>query len=182
MKHASAVLSLFVVFTLALPLSAQQGVRLSPSSAVYGRLEPKVLAPVVADNAQTDEELPPLTTYTGKFVVNFTITISSSVPTGTTIACDVGVLVIDVAGDISDDLSVTATRSGSTATCSVTLPYSWNVTAATDTVYVSYDVSAPPQPLTSTSTYPRRYTAHPISKITVPANGATTTYAVTPTI
>ncbi len=182
MKHASAVLSLLVVVTLALPLSAQQGVRLSPSTAVYGRLEPKVLAPVVADNGQSDEEFLPLTTYTGKFVVNFTITISSAVPTGTTIACDVGVLVIDTAGDITDDLAVTATRNGSTATCSVTLPYSWSLTAATDTVYVSYDISAPPQPLASTSTYPRRYTAHPISKITVPANGATTTYTVTPTI
>jgi hypothetical protein len=180
MKHTNVVLSLLAVFTLALPLAAQQAVRLSPSSAVYGRLEPKVLAS--ADNEPTDEELPPLTTYTGKFVVNFTITISSSVPTSTTIACSVGVVVIDVAGDLSEDLSVTATRNGSTATCSVTLPYSWSLTAATDTVFVSYDVSAPPQPLTSTSTYPRRYTAHPISKITVPTSGSTTTYAVTPTI
>jgi hypothetical protein len=92
------------------------------------------------------------------------------------------VIVIDAAGDISDSLATTATRSGSTATCSVTLPYSWAVSAQSDTVYVSYDVSAPPQPLVSTSTFPRRYTAHPISKITVPANAATTTYAVAVTI
>jgi hypothetical protein len=125
---------------------------------------------------------PPLTTYTGKFVVNFTITISSSVPTSDTIACDVDVIVIDASGDITDDLSVSATRSGSTATCSVTIPYSWAVTSTTDAVYVAYDVSAPPQPLVSSSTFPRRYSAHPIAKITVPANGATTTYNITPTI
>jgi hypothetical protein len=184
MKRLAVVLTICFLTLASLPLSGQQ----APGAlvrSVYGRLDSRLgrtpsLDP--PDNAGTEELLPPLTTYTGKFVVNFTITISSAVPTGDTIACDVDVIVIDAAGDLTDDLSVAATRSGSTATCSVTLPYSWAVTSASDTVYVAYDVSAPPQPLVSSSTFPRRYSAHPIAKITVPATGATTTYTVTPTI
>jgi hypothetical protein len=183
MKKLVAILSMCALTLATLPLSGQQ----APGAlvrSVYGRMDPRLgVSPLLQQGAlQTEGEEPPLTTYTGKFVVNFTITISSGVPTSDTIGCDVDVIVIDATGDITDDLSVSATRSGATATCTVTLPYSWSVTSSTDTVYVAYDISAPPQPLVSTSTFPRRYSAHPISKITVPANGATTTYNVTPTI
>jgi hypothetical protein len=182
MKRISAVILACALCCLTLPLFGQQGPG-SLARSVYGRMDPRIgEPPSFRDTPEDAEVLPPLTTYTGKFVVNFTITISSSVPTSDTIACDVDLIVIDASGDITDDLSVSATRNGSTATCTVTIPYSWAITSTSDAVYVAYDVSAPPQPLLSTSTFPRRYSAHPIAKITVPANGATTTYNITPTI
>jgi hypothetical protein len=79
-------------------------------------------------------------------------------------------------------LSVAATRSGSTATCSVSIPYSWRVSSASDDVYISYDISAPPQPLVSGSAFPRRYSGQPVATITIPASGTTTTYSIAATI
>jgi len=151
-RNVTIFAALLTLLLLTASMAAQDSTR-SPIPIVYGRLIPRTfeMPPVIDGIGSDDTDVPPpLTTFTGKFVVTFTITISSAVPTSTTIACNVGVIVIDAAGDISDSLATTATRSGSTATCSVTLPYSWAVSAQSDTVYVSYDVSAPPQPLVST--------------------------------
>jgi len=182
-----ALLGIYVLVTLALPLSSQEGSSAVPR-AVYGRLDPRTgiftpLRQLPAVNPEADaEEPPPTTTYTGKFVLNFTITITSAIPTGTVIACDGNATLVDSTGDESDSLSNSAVRSGSTATCSVTIPYSWAVTSTSESVYVTYDISAPPQPLSSSATFPRRYSSHPLAKITVPANGATTTYTISATI
>lgn len=184
MKALRVVVAVCALLALALPLYSQQANSQAPYGMV-GRLDLRTglftpIGPV--PNALTSEEPPPLTTYTGKYVVNFTITISSAIPTTTAIACNVSVTVIDATGQLSDSLAASATRSGSTATCSVTLPYSWLITSSSDAVYVNYDVSAPPQPLVSSSPFPRRYSARPIATTTVPASGATTTYTITTTI
>jgi hypothetical protein len=187
MKRFLAILGVYALVILALPVASQEGAA-TGAHGIYGHWDPttgifKPAHQVPLDNASANgEAMPPTSTYTGKFVVNFTVTISSAIPTGDTIGCNVSVTLVDTAGDTTDSMAVSATRSGSTATCSVTIPYSWQVTSTTDPVYVSYDISAPPQPLVSTSSFPRRYTTHPISKITVPLNGATTTYTITTTI
>jgi len=184
MKRACAVLGVFALVALALPLSSQQGPK--NVRGIYGTWDPStgIFMPIhQAPAPNSDAEgVEPLTTYTGKIVVNFTITITSAISTSTTIACDANVTVVDLTGQLTDSLSTSATRSGSTATCTVTIPYSWSVSSTSDSVYISYSLSAPPQPLVSTSVFPRRYSGHPISTITVPANGATTTYNITDTL
>lgn len=185
MNKLFVALGTCVLVAIAVPLLSQN----SKSAAVrgiYGRWDPTtgVFTPIHPAPAAIGEgeEAPPTTLYTGKIVVNFTLTITSAIPTGDTIACSVNVDVVDTTGSITDSLASSAVRSGSTATCSVTIPYSWNITTTSDSVYVTYDVSAPPQPLVSGSTFPRRYSGRPVSTITVPANGATTTYNLTDTL
>jgi hypothetical protein len=185
-KRLFAVLGVCVIAVLALPLSSQQGA--TAVRGIYGRWDPKtgIFTPIRQASANSADGgevgLPPTTLYTGKFVVNFTITISSAIATTTTIACNVDVVVVDSTGELTDSLATSATRSGSTATCSVSIPYSWELSSASDLVSISYDVSAPPQPVVSTSVFPRRYSAHPITTITVPATGSTTTYTITDTM
>jgi hypothetical protein len=182
-KKLLVVLGACALIAIAVPLLSQ-----NPRSAlvrgIYGHWDPNtgIFTPIHQASAVAEGEEPPTTTYTGKIVVNFTLTITSAIPTTDTIACNVNLDVVDTTGSITDSLSTSATRSGSTATCSVTIPYSWNITTTADDVYITYDVSAPPQPLVSTSAFPRRYSGRPVATITVPANGATTTYTVTDTL
>jgi hypothetical protein len=184
-KKLLAILGACALVALAVPLLSQNP-RSTSVRGIYGRWDPNtgIFTPVHEAPARLPEgeELPPTTTYTGKIVVNFTLTITSAIPTTDTIACNVSADVVDATGSITDSLSTSATRSGSTATCSVTIPYSWNITTTADDVYITYDISAPPQPLVSTSAFPRRYSGRPVATITVPANGATTTYNLTDTL
>jgi len=118
-----------------------------------------------------------VTPTTGQFVFNFTITLSSTIPTTTTIGC---VAQVSVTGDksipgILEIEGSTATRSGSTATCAVTIPYSWNlVNPSTDKVGIVYTIEAPVQG--GVYTVPYRQTHENLGTILVPANGATTTF------
>jgi len=122
-----------------------------------------------------------VTTFAGKFVVNFTITVSSAIATTDKVACSVNASLSDniVGGGnfIVEEVEVAGTRSGSTVTCKATLPYSWNlVTPTTDTVSLTYSISSTP------GTSPFRLSSQGIANIKVPANGATTTETVTATI
>lgn len=76
---------------------------------------------------------------------------------------------------------VAATRSGSTATCTVKVPYSWTLSDATsDTVSLEFDVVVPTALITSNTT-PGRFSSR-TSTIPMPANGATTDETVDVTI
>jgi hypothetical protein len=90
------------------------------------------------------------TLITGKLLVNFTFTIAaaSNVPPTAPILCG---LQMSVAGTdqtgVSDFVAetdqATATRSGSTATCQVVIPYTWNLyVPASDTVTISGSATA----------------------------------------
>ena len=185
MKKLLALLGMCALVAIAVPLVSQNP-KAASVKGIYGQWDPNtgIFTPIhqAPTPVAEGEEAPPTTVYTGKIVVNFTLTITSAIPTTTPIACNVATDVVDTTGSISDSLSTSATRSGSTATCSVTIPYSWNITSTSDGVYITYDISAPPQPLLSSSPFPRRYSARPVATITVPANGATTTYTVTDTL
>lgn len=184
MKRFFVIPGVCMLITLVLPLSSQQGA--TAPRGIYGQWNPKtgIFTPIrqAPVNNADDAEPPPVTVYTGKIVVNFTITITSAIPTTTAIACNVNAVVVDSTGELTDSLATSATRSGSTATCSVTIPYSWSISSTSDLVSIAYDVSAPPQPNVASSPFPRRYSAHPVATITIPANGATTTYAIADTI
>lgn len=123
----------------------------------------------------------------GTLVVNFTIAVKSAIPTASPILCEVGAAMYEKLPEsgyniIADSASVAATRTGATARCKVTIPYSWAVlNPANATVHVSYSVTA-----SKTSTPPTgllsRSTSDTIGSIALPANGATTTLAVNPTL
>ena len=75
------------------------------------------------------------------------------------------VVVADPNGPISDLVTGTATRSGSTATCTLLIPYEWILQTLTDKVTLSVSVSA------VTRVHTRQ-----LATFTVPANGVTTSF------
>jgi hypothetical protein len=146
-------------------------VQIDPTTGQFRLLQPDV------------EVLPLATPITGKFVVNFKITVASTLPATDVISCGVSSTLLDVGStfEIFETATVAATRSGSTATCTVTLPYSWTLlTSTTDMVLLSYEILAPAT--TVGSPLPNRSSNHGFANIHVPASGATTTFNLTPTI
>jgi len=118
---------------------------------------------------------------TGTIVVNFTITIKSALPATALINCGVSATVADVSGlgvnVISEGATVVGTRTGNTAKCTVTIPYSWTIlNPAVATVGLAYDLSA--SKATATAGLLSRSSSGSIASIPVPANGSTTTQTV----
>jgi hypothetical protein len=129
-----------------------------------------------------------LTTFGGTFVFKITITVkSTNIPTDT-IACAAGVGVIDqntttfvVTGNWEEGAAVAAVRSGSTATCTVTIPYSWSLAnGGTDMVNPDYAIEVPGS--SANPPLPARQNSHSLASMHVPANGSTTTITVAATI
>lgn len=123
----------------------------------------------------------------GTFVVNFTITVNATISSTANIGCQASAEVSDGPSGaknlIRETASVVATRSGSTATCSVNIPYSWILTtASTDKVVLGYIITAPvevPAGMPSQQ-YPQRISAQPrYASIAIPASGTTTTEDLT---
>jgi hypothetical protein len=81
-----------------------------------------------------------------------------------------------------EEASVIATRSGSTATCTVNIPYSWGLAnASTDLVGLDYVIIAL-NPTAGSIGQPGRDHTHILADIKVPTNGTTTTINVAATI
>jgi hypothetical protein len=119
---------------------------------------------------------------TGTYTIDFTITLASTVPTSDEIGCTLELEVTgDKVGTIVETAGAVATRSGSTATCSVKIPYSWNLnTPTTDKLYVLYAISSPVN-YTTGSPLPTRASHVNVPATTVPATGSTTTLAIAAT-
>jgi hypothetical protein len=127
------------------------------------------------------------TVYTGKFVFNFTVTVDSVLHGNDYYTCTADVSVDDVGttGDnyYDETAAVSAVRSGTTVTCTVTIPYSWTlVSGSTDMVSIDYAVTVPGPGTPTTQILPSRTTSHTLGSIKVPLSGATTTTAITATM
>ncbi len=119
-------------------------------------------------------------TFTGKFVFSFSITILSSIPATDQIGCFAFASTFDANStrSIFESAAVQAKRAGSTATCTVTIPYSWALSSAsTDTVFRSYEIFVP-----TTGGLPSRGSQQSLASVRVPANGSTTTVTIKATI
>lgn len=182
MGHRLPTLLLFVACLLVPSLWGQST---SPARGIRGYLDPLTGVFHAMPHAATSESEPPATsTFGGKFVFNFTITISSSLSTTAKIGCLASATLEDTStlNFIIESAEVVATKSGSTATCTVNIPYSWTLgSASTDKVTLTYEIFAPVEASTSSS-LPNRVSEQTIGTISVPANGATTTETITATI
>jgi hypothetical protein len=117
---------------------------------------------------------------TGTIVVNFTITIKSAIPTTSPISCGVEATVTEVSAVgvnlIFDTAAVAATRTGNTAKCTVTIPYSWMVSnSATARLSLTYNLALSKP---GTTGLLLRSSVGSIASIPIPANGATTPQTV----
>ena len=82
---------------------------------------------------QDDVDLVTLTTFTGKLVANFTITVDSTIASTGKIACELDAETEDAAtGNFIEESAASAVTRGSATTvaCSVHIPYSWKLGSA----------------------------------------------------
>jgi hypothetical protein len=81
----------------------------------------------------------------GKIVLTLSATLTTTFPTSESFSCGLNATVADVTSGLLfvDTISITATKVGGTLKCTVTLPYSWDLTSPTlDTMDVSYTINA----------------------------------------
>lgn len=130
--------------------------------------------------AATEQDAAAATTFTG--TVNLTITITLKTSGLTNITCTEDVSVTDGTTSprfFSELNTVTATGTGTTRTCKLSIPYSWDLTTqANDNMNTGYSVFAS----TGTTGLPERTSGlSPLDVRKVPANGTITalTAAVT---
>jgi len=184
------VLACVCLVVLSLPLWGQQNA--SENNGVLGYLDPRTgsfrlahVAPV--DDAAAEAAAAAATTRAGKLVFSFTITIASALPTTSNILCSASANLIDDGVSLSalrtiiESATVAATRTGSTAKCTVTIPYSWSlVTPTTDAVSLAYVVQA--TGVTTAAGMVSRDSTQSLGSIAVPLNGATTTHTIAVTL
>jgi len=153
---------------LACAISASAEETKSPAPSVIGFLDPQTgaLLPLMATTSSPEVIAAASTAVTGTLKITGTITLITAIPTTVPVQCSATAIVVgDANGPISDLVSSTATRSGSTATCTLLIPYEWILQTLTDKVTLSVSVSA----LTRVHT-------RQLATFTVPANGVTTSF------
>jgi hypothetical protein len=81
----------------------------------------------------------------GKLILTLTTTLTTSFPTSESFSCGLNATVSDVTSGLtfSDTIFITATKTGNTLTCTVTLPYAWDLVSPTqDVMLVLYTINA----------------------------------------
>lgn len=167
-RRVAAVVAVAGAVLGAVPAHAQAQAQ---AKGIPGFLNPKTGAFTVVPDAPAQPELA-VATYGGTFSLRFTITIVSGGSSTAPITCSGQASTFIGSGTYTnyyETKSVKATRNGSTATCLVSIPYSWQATGS-NTVSLSYTVS-----LTDGSglTISRTSSAN-LASFLQPANGATT--------
>lgn len=148
-----------------------------------------VFIPVHQEAVDAQDALPAtVTPTTGEFVFNFTLTVKSTIPKNAVIGCSAHVSVGETAYAASEMATgIAKLVSGTTYSCSATIPYSWLLSTPTsDSVSITYGTAlqygyqATATNGTATAVEPlsARDSQHSAASIKVPANGATTTEAI----
>jgi hypothetical protein len=128
------------------------------------------------------DNLPPAASFiTGKFVFTITIHVNPGVPTTSKIYCSASATTSEASSFFFDDGAALATRTGGTATCSMTLFYGWFLaTSASDKVAIGVSVTSAIGTL-GTPPYETLESSQSLL-MAVPASGATTPVSVTTAI
>jgi len=186
-SHKLSILFLVVACSLGLNVSLW-GQSAAAAHGIRGYLDPQtgVFHTMPHPAMQDDAEAPALTSFSGKIVTTFTITVDSTIAATAKIGCEVDASVEDIGSGnfISESAAVAVARgSGSTVTCTVTIPYTWKLaTASTDSIALSYTITSPVAVATAAAEFPLRISSQSLPTIKVPATGTTTTETVTATI
>lgn len=154
------------------------------SHGFRGYLDPLNRVVVALPEAQTSMEEPATSPFGGTINFNFTITVKANITSTAKIQCTGMATVLDLSAqnEILEQASVLATRSGTTATCAVTIPYLWNLASGTtDKLTLGYIISAPSEAALTASLPSRNSEQLAFATISIPANGSTTTETLTPT-
>ena len=172
---------------MAVPVVWGQSANSQVRPGVLGYLDPhtgafRPIAPPVEDTAAI--EPPAITVFGG--TLNLTITVTVKSVGITTVVCSAQMSVADnitsgIPRIIEESNSVTATGTGATRTCKLSIPYSWGLaTQASDTMTTSYTVVGAGS---ATNALPNRFSSlSPLDSRKVPANGTITTLTAAVTI
>lgn len=179
----------------AIPTARAQQDKITQDKGVLGYLNPKTGAfTPMAQSVADAEALASITPTTGKFVFNFTLTVLSTVPKNAVVTCEADVSVSESSTGqfITETVGGPATKgTGTTWTCSLTMPYSWVLSTPTsDTAVITsdasitegYQVTATNGTGTLVTAVSVRETHKDVGSIKVPATGATTTEAISTTM
>lgn len=160
----------------------------APAHEILGYLNPQtgVFRTVPRPAAQDSTEPPIVATVSGKIVVNFTITVESTIAATSKIGCNVNADVDDEGtGNLISESAGTAVLrgAGTTVACTATIPYSWKLgSASTDVIALSWTITSPVAIASGAAAYPIRVSSESLPALKVPATGTTTIDAVTATI
>lgn len=144
----------------------------TPTTIGYLDAHTGAFLPLVTTTAGSSESAAASIQITGELKIAGTVTIvSPSITSTTPISCSATAIVpSDANGPITEEASSTASRSGSTATCTVLIPYEWLLaTPTTDKVSLSVSVSA--------ASVNSRIHTHQVATFTVPGAGTTTSFS-----
>jgi hypothetical protein len=176
-------MNLMLAFACLIALVGSASAQNTPNKRTFGYIDGKTGIFHPLDRTPLSEEAAAaITPTTGPFVYNVTITVSSALPTTATITCNVSGGVSEGESAYANDVGVTAKRTGNTATCTLTMPYSWDLAEPTkDTVEFDLDITATNGSFGTASYYYEDFTV-PVTTSTVPKTGTTTTQNVSATI
>ncbi len=188
MKISKLWLICITCFLTALAANGQSGSAQTSSdqseSGILGYMNPRTRAfhplPQAADNAI---EPPALTTFTGTVKLTITITVKSAGITNLNCVLAVGADdgPLGSTRSFSEFDLVAATGTGTTRTCTLSVPYSWGLaTQSSDTMNTDYEVGN--NVLLTTKPPTRTSLLIPVDKRKVPANGTITTLTASATI
>ncbi len=184
MSHKLSTLALLFVSFLGMNVSLW-GQNAATTRGIFGYLDPRTGAFHSLPSPEAQDAAPALATFGGKFVATFTITVSSTIASTAKIGCNLTAELLDSGSGntiIEEAGNAVSRGTGTTVTCTVTLPYSWALASgSTDRVSLSYNVQAPVEAAAS-AFYPNRLSSQSLPSISVPANGTTTNLAIAPTI
>jgi hypothetical protein len=182
LKNTRSILVGLCLFGLSITAWGQN-VNFPAGSGIPGYLDPRTgtfrPVPLVTDSGS--EDAPPVTPTTGKIVLNLTVTLQTSFGTGETYSCGLTASAFDTSSGLSfvDSHQIAVTKTGSTLTCTITLPYSWAlVSRGSDTMMVAYSVDAG----NGTGALHIRLAEHGVANLIVPVSGTTTTYTLSTVI
>jgi hypothetical protein len=186
------VLPLLVVLVLGLaPLSYGQFAPHQPSHRILGYYNPATGAFEPLRPAEDVDAA--VTATTGTLVFKLTITVKSTIPKNGVVGCSGEASVGDTSGRSYSEhgTGVGKLVSGTTYTCTVTLPYSWLLSApASDKISLDYtanlnygfQIAASNGADTAVEPLSARESDQGIPSISVPASGATTTEDISATL
>ena len=183
MTHISRISAITgIAFMLTGAAMAQQSTK---PDQVPGFYNPKTHTFQVKIQPQVDPEAAAPKVYTGTLSYDVTVKLVTPVASGQELVCSATALVEDVGGTgyYEETASTTAKVSGSTATCTVLIPYSWSLAdGATDTVGISYSLEILPTTSSAALAFTSRDHTSELAPIKVPATGTTTAIPISATI
>jgi hypothetical protein len=151
MKLSRIALACVCLFGLTQPTRGQdtEGSQKTAGPAqpgIPGYLDPRTGAFKPMAKVPLDEsEIESVTATAGDFKVTFTITVKSSLPSTAVVSCTFSASTLEISSGLSmdDSMTVAATGTGSSRTCTLNMFYSWPLSSpSSDTVTLSYVISA----------------------------------------